>query len=92
MVVMLVARPMITHLLAPGTTGSAPAGRAQAALPGAAATPALAAPKNSDLPAAVELDAVQGRVGGELIRRTRDVVEQAPEEAVTVIRAWLQES
>ena len=36
-------------------------------------------------------DALDGRVGGELIRRTRDVVEQAPEEAVTVIRAWLQE-
>jgi flagellar biosynthesis/type III secretory pathway M-ring protein FliF/YscJ len=37
------------------------------------------------------MDAVGGKVGGELIRRTRDVVEQTPEEAVTVIRAWLQE-
>ena len=42
--------------------------------------------------AALELDAIQGRVGGELIRRTRDVAGQAPEDAVTVIRAWLQES
>jgi flagellar M-ring protein FliF len=92
MVIMLVARPMIARLLAPAPTGPAPASGGQAALPSAAARPALAAPKTSDLPAAVELDAVQGRVGGELVRRTRDVVEQAPEEAVTVIRAWLQES
>jgi flagellar biosynthesis/type III secretory pathway M-ring protein FliF/YscJ len=37
------------------------------------------------------VEAVDGRVGDELMRRTREVVEQAPEEAVTVIRAWLQE-
>jgi flagellar M-ring protein FliF len=91
MVIMLVARPMIARLLAPAPVGPA-AGGGQAALPSAAARPALAAPKGGDLPAAVELDPVQGRIGGELIRRTRDVVDQAPEEAVTVIRSWLQES
>jgi flagellar M-ring protein FliF len=91
MVIMLVARPMLARLSAPATTGAAPAGGAQAALPAAAGRPALAAPKGREAPAALEADVVEGRVGGELMRRTREVVEQAPEEAVTVIRAWLQE-
>jgi hypothetical protein len=53
--------------------------------------PALAAPRNGG-DAGVIMEAVEGRVGGDLVRRTRDVVEQSPEEAVTVIRAWLHES
>jgi flagellar M-ring protein FliF len=91
MLILLVARPMIARLLPPASTGFAGAGGAQAMLPSGGATPALAPPKHHDAPAAVEVDAIQGRVGGELMRRTRDVVEQAPDEAVTVIRAWLQE-
>ena len=63
-----------------------------AALPAAGGMPALAAPRNDGDAPGVMVETVDGRVGGELIRRTRDVVEQAPEEAVTVIRAWLQES
>jgi flagellar M-ring protein FliF len=92
MVILLVARPVIARLLGPTTSGAAPGGGAPAALPSAVGRPALAAPKTSAAPPAVEVDAVDGRVGGELIRRTRDVVDHAPEEAVTVIRAWLQES
>jgi flagellar M-ring protein FliF len=92
MLIMLVARPMLARVLAPAPTAPAPAGGAQAALPSAAGRPALAAPKSEGQPASITMDAVEGRVGGELIRRTRDVVEQAPEEAVTVIRAWLQDS
>jgi flagellar biosynthesis/type III secretory pathway M-ring protein FliF/YscJ len=87
-----VARPIIARLLPPPAAGPAPAGEVQAALPGGAARPALAAPKSEGHLPSVLMDAVEGRIGGELIRRTRDVVEQAPEEAVTVIRAWLQES
>ena len=63
----------------------------QAALPSGAGRPALAPPQGEGQPAGAVTDALDGRAGGELIRRTRDVVEQAPEEAVTVIRAWLQE-
>jgi flagellar M-ring protein FliF len=90
MLILLVARPMLARLLPPATSGLAPAGARQAALPAGAGAPALPAPKG-DAPPTVEVDAVHGRVGGELMRRTRDVVEQAPEEAVTVIRSWLQE-
>jgi hypothetical protein len=78
MLILLVARPMLARLLPPATSGLASAGGRQAALPAGAGAPALPAPKSSDGAAAVEVDAVQGRVGGELMRRTRDVVEQAP--------------
>jgi flagellar M-ring protein FliF len=91
MLIMLVARPMIARLLPSAPGGLPAAGEAQAALPGGAGRPALAPPQSEGQPASVVSDALEGRVGGDLIRRTRDVVEQAPEEAVTVIRAWLQE-
>jgi flagellar M-ring protein FliF len=90
MLILLVARPLLARLLPPATPGLAAPGGRQAALPAGAGTPALPAPKSGDA-TAVEVDAIHGRVGGELMRRTRDVVEQAPEEAVTVIRSWLQE-
>ena len=91
MAIMLVARSAIARLTAPAPSGAAAAGGAQPALPGAAGRPALAAPMARNGSAGVEVEAVDGRVGDELMRRTREVVEQAPEEAVTVIRAWLQE-
>jgi flagellar M-ring protein FliF len=91
MLIMLVARPMIARLLPASPAALAPAGEAQAALPGGAGRPALAPPQNEGQPAGAVMDGLEGRVGGDLIRRTRDVVEQAPEEAVTEIRAWLQE-
>ena len=91
MLIMLVARPMIARLLPSAPAGLPAAGETQAALPGGAGRPALAPPQGEGQPAGAGTDALDGRVGGELIRRTRDVVEQAPEEAVTVIRAWLQE-
>jgi flagellar M-ring protein FliF len=91
MLIMLVARPMIARLLPSAPVGLPAAGQTQAALPSGAGRPALAPPQSEGQPAGAVMDALEGRVGGELIRRTRDVVEQAPEEAVTVIRAWLQE-
>jgi flagellar M-ring protein FliF len=91
MLITLVARPMIARLLPSAPVGLPAAGGTQAALPGGAGHPALAPPQSEGQPAGAAMDALEGRVGGDLIRRTRDVVEQAPEEAVTVIRAWLQE-
>ena len=91
MLIMLVARPMIASLLPSAPMGLPGAGETQAALPSGAGRPALAPPQGEGQPAGAVMDALEGRVGGDLIRRTRDVVEQAPEEAVTVIRAWLQE-
>ena len=92
MLIMLVVRPVIARLPPPATAGAALAGAGQAALPSGPGRPALAAPKGGDALPAVEVDAVDGKIGGELMRRTREVVDQAPEEAVTVIRAWLQDS
>ena len=91
MLIMLVARPMIARLLPSAPVGLPGAGETQAALPSGAGRPALAPPQGEGQPAGAVMDALEGRVGGDLIRRTRDLVEQAPEEALTVIRAWLQE-
>lgn len=94
MLILLVVRPMIRLLLPPPAPALAGPG-ARAALPAGAQTPALAPPDAAQADQArseatgVEVDAVEGRIGGALVRQARNVVEQAPDEATTIIRGWL---
>lgn len=96
MLILLVVRPTIRLLLPPPVPAPALAGPgARAALPAGAVTPALAAPDAARAdragtgPPGVEVDPVEGRIGGELVQQARNVVEQAPDEATTIIRGWL---
>jgi flagellar M-ring protein FliF len=101
MVILLVVRPMLRRLLPPlaaGTPALAAAGASGAALPGAQPPAALAPPAGER---AGKADAAAGEAEGppldlearkrtELIKRARTVIDQSPEEAVAIVRSWLQ--
>jgi len=101
MLILLVVRPTLRRLLPPPAPALAAAG---AALAGGDATPALAAPEAAQPGAAAvepggaagaELDIPmdpQARLRHELIKRAREVIDDAPDKAVAIIRAWLHEA
>jgi flagellar M-ring protein FliF len=97
MLILLVVRPMLRRLLPPlGLPAAAGALTDQSAmrLPPGSLPPALAAPPHTA--GQGDLDGVQldreARVRADLVKRARDVIEEAPEEAVAIIRSWLHES
>jgi flagellar M-ring protein FliF len=102
MLILLVVRPTLRRLLPP------PAPALAAALAGGDSTRALAAPAAAQAGASagaaagepggktgVEIDIQmdpQARLRHELIKRAREVIDDAPDKAVAIIRAWLHES
>ena len=95
MLVLLAVRPLLRRLLPPpGRPAAAAAPAARSALPPPAdsrTTPALAAPAPPVRQAPVELDpAVQARA--ELVTRARGVINEAPDDAVAILRSWMHES
>ena len=98
MLILLVVRPLLRRLLPPPGAGAAadPLGGQGVMLPGAAPTPALAAPDGERAAApgedyAVQLDP-EARKRAELVKRARGVIEDSPDEAVAIIRSWLHET
>jgi flagellar M-ring protein FliF len=108
MLIFLVVRPMLRRLLpppvpalpAPGAGGvpALPAG-GTAALPADGQPPALAgpaagAPKNqadAEQDEEIALDP-EARKRNDLVKRTRAVIDQSPDEAAAIVRSWLYES
>jgi flagellar M-ring protein FliF len=99
MLILLVVRPLLRRLLPPpgfAAAAGALADRSATALPAGNRPPALAAPGSALTagqgdPEGVQLDP-EARARAELVKRARGVIEEAPDEAVAVIRSWLHES
>ncbi|MCE3247620.1 MAG: fliF [Geminicoccaceae bacterium] len=97
MLILGVVRPMLQRLAplpAPAAAGGGE--RGLAALPGNLAPAALAAPDGQRPTPPVDHDGVQldpeARIRAELLKRARGVIEDAPDEAVAIIRSWLHET
>jgi flagellar M-ring protein FliF len=97
MLILGVVRPMLQRLAplpAPAAAGGGE--RGLAALPGNLAPAALAAPDGQRPTPPVDQDGVQldpeARIRAELLKRARGVIEDAPDEAVAIIRSWLHET
>jgi flagellar M-ring protein FliF len=95
MLILLVVRPTLRRLLPPPAPALAAAG-AGASLAGGDATPALAAPEAApagEAGAALDIPMdPESRLRHELIKRAREVIDDAPDKAVAIIRAWLHEA
>jgi len=91
MLILLVVRPLLRRLLPLPAAGAAAGlpGAHGALLPGALPTPALAAPPGDEDGVQLDPDA---RQRAELVKRARGVIEEAPDEAVAIIRSWLHET
>jgi flagellar M-ring protein FliF len=97
MLILLVVRPTLRRLLPPPAPALAAAG---AGPTGAEAARALAAPAASESAepggeTAAQLDIrmdPETRLRTELLQRAREVIDEAPDKAVAIIRAWLHES
>jgi flagellar M-ring protein FliF len=94
MLILFVVRPALRRLLPP-TQAQAAAGAT--ALAGGTSPPALAPPSRAGATAAeaaanleIQINP-EARVRNELIRRAREVIDDAPDKAVAIIRAWLHE-
>ena len=98
LLILLVVRPAMRRLLPPSSV-PALSGDQSPALPAGAPSPALAAPAsqpgNADEPdpdaPRVNIAQVEGRVRADLIKNVRDAIDQSPDDAVTIVRGWLQE-
>ncbi len=97
MLILLVVRPTLRRLLPAPAPALATTG---AALAGGAAARALAAPDAAEegepgdepgVELAIPMDP-EARLRHELIRQAREVIDDAPDKAVAIIRAWLHES
>jgi flagellar M-ring protein FliF len=98
LLILLVVRPAMRRLLPPSSV-PALSGDRPPALPAGAPNPALAAPasqpENAEEPGPdaprVDIAQVEGRVRADLIKNVRDAIDQSPDDAVTIVRGWLQE-
>jgi flagellar M-ring protein FliF len=67
--------------------GGAPAGpHALVPAGGAEAT------RIEDVDATIDIAHVEGRVGARLIEKAREVIDRSPDDALAILRGWLQES
>jgi flagellar M-ring protein FliF len=96
MLILLVVRPALHRLLPPPRPALAPGGArgasTQAALSGPNQVPALAPPQpgtgeQGSRELALAAHGAQARAS--LIQQAREMIEEAPDEAVAIIRAWL---
>ena len=97
LILLLVVRPLVSRLL------EAPAGEAAGALGDEQQRAALAAPgaeqsaqvtefgmeEDDDSEQLIDLQKVEGRVRASSVRKIGEIVDQHPEEAVSIIRSWL---
>jgi flagellar biosynthesis/type III secretory pathway M-ring protein FliF/YscJ len=97
LLILLVVRPAMRRLLPPSSV-PALSGDRPPALPAGTPSPALAAPvsrregeePDPDAPR-VDIAQIEGRVRADLIKNVRDAIDQSPDDAVTIVRGWLQE-
>ncbi len=99
MLILLVVRPVLHRLLPPArpspASGGARGASTQAALSGPNQVPALAPPGSQaggqeSRELALAAHGAQARAN--LIQQAREMIEEAPDEAVAIIRAWLHGS
>ncbi|MGD9868127.1 MAG: flagellar M-ring protein FliF C-terminal domain-containing protein, partial [Hyphomicrobiales bacterium] len=95
MVLVFVVRPLVRRIITPErppVPAPALAGPEGGALPPPDAVPAIEGPKISSAAAKALASAkIVGEVQQAAIRDVGDIVQNNPEEAVTIIRNWLQE-
>lgn len=101
LVLLFVVRPLVRQIIAPDTAGAkladltgsmpatAPAG-AEALQPGQPMA-ALPAPNNKAVEA-LKLARVEGDLQASAVREVGDIVDQNPDEAVSIIRQWIQQT
>jgi len=105
LVIMLVVRPLISRVFEASQTAAQAASERMLA-DQAAGAPALAGPGGPGVPAPsdgvedeeqfeelIDIDRVEGRVKASSVKKVGEIVEKHPEEALSIIRAWMyQES
>ncbi len=103
LVILLVVRPLVTRFFeALPAVGTAAAREGRLLAEGAGA-PALAGPapmpgelapgEDGDLDEMIDLERVEGRVKASSVKKVGEIVEKHPEEALSIVRAWMyQES
>ncbi len=105
LVILLVIRPLLTRVLEGSRAGPeaeeyggllSDAGALQRALaapaPSDLAAPEIAGPSDRDdeeLDALIDINQVEGRVRASSLRKIGEIVDKHPEEAVSIIRAWM---
>ena len=102
LVILLVVRPLVTRffeaLPTPGVAGREgrllAEGAGAPALAGPAPMPGELAPgEEGDLDEMIDLERVEGRVKASSVKKVGEIVEKHPEEALSIVRAWMyQES
>lgn len=103
LVLLLVVRPLVRRILEPDATPDAIADASAPAIEGAAAQGALPAPDGEDDENAEDsidnkalelIDVAQfnGKIQASTIKRVGDLVRNNPDEAVTIIRQWMNEA
>ncbi|MEO1199924.1 MAG: flagellar basal-body MS-ring/collar protein FliF [Pseudomonadota bacterium] len=97
-VILFVARPLVRKVLTPETTATGVAAQAQIEA-GEMAEGALPAPESAEStsppappgPAMIEAAQVAGEVHAQSMSRVGEIIDQNPEEAIAIVRAWLEE-
>lgn len=102
LVIVLVVRPLLSRVFE--SIPSAGGGPLGDLLAPPLDTPALAAPEGSalstvaepppdseNLEEMIDLDRVDGRVRASMVRKIGDIVDKHPDEAMAILRGWLQE-
>ncbi|MCA3270308.1 MAG: flagellar M-ring protein FliF [Alphaproteobacteria bacterium] len=96
LVILLIVRPL-TQRLVESAPSAAGAESAEQLLAAAGLMPALEAPDGSTLPvqrSAVEemldIDRVEGQLKASMVRRIGELIDKHPDEAIQVIRNWMQ--
>ncbi len=98
LVILLVARPILSHALTPQPPALRDQSQGMPALPPGSPQAALAPPSGGgggELPDAgnnqemIDLDRVEGRVKASSIKKVGEIVEKHPEEAVAIVRNWM---
>jgi flagellar M-ring protein FliF len=96
MLILLVVRPTLRRLLPPAAAVAAAETALASASPARALAPPTAAPAGAlggEAAAALEIQMnPEARLRSELIKRAREVIDEAPDKAVAIIRAWLHEA
>lgn len=98
--ILMVFRPLVARLGAPIIAGTQAQGQiagpaaqsAAAALPAPSgeSAPALPSPRNKDL--MIDIAQVEGQVRESSVKKVGDLVGKHPDEAVSIMRQWLQEA
>lgn len=97
LVILLVARPILSHALTPAAPALRDQSQGMPALPPGVPQAALAPPPGGGgggVPDAanqemIDLDRVEGRVKASSIKKVGEIVEKHPEEAVAIVRNWM---